>query len=191
MGLPASLYTDRAGWAFEIPKAGQKVSKTHLTQVGQALDRLGIEHIPSYSPQARGRSERMNRTLQDRLVNELRVAGATTLEQANSYLREHYIERHNEFLAREPQSPQSAFVPVDLAVLQDLLCVETVRMVGKDNVVTMDAVAMQIPRQPGRATCAGMHVVVRRHLDGKYSVRRGVNIFGHYHSNGWPAAAKI
>ena len=69
-GLPASLYTDRAGWAFETPKAGQKVSKTHLTQVGQALDRLGIEHIPSYSPQARGRSERMNRTLQDRLVNE-------------------------------------------------------------------------------------------------------------------------
>ena len=188
-GLPISLYTDRAGWAFETPKAGEKVSKTHLTQVGQALDRLGVEHIPSYSPQARGRSERMNRTLQDRLVNELRAAGATTLQEANSYLREHYIERHNEFLARKPQSPQSAFVRVDPAILYDLLCVEAVRMVGKDNVVTMDAVAMQIPRQPGRATCAGLHVVARRHLDGTYSVRRGVNLFGRYHPNGRPVEA--
>ena len=90
-GIPESLYTDRAGWAFDTPKAGEKVSKTHLTQVGQALDRLGVRHIPSYSPQARGRSERMNRTLQGRLVNELRVARAETIEQANAYLREHYI----------------------------------------------------------------------------------------------------
>jgi hypothetical protein len=49
-GIPVSLYTDRAGWAFETPKAGEKVSKTHLTRVGQALRTLGIEHIPSYSP---------------------------------------------------------------------------------------------------------------------------------------------
>ena len=73
-GIPESFYTDRAGWAFDTPKAGGKVSKTNLTQVGEALARLGVEHIPSYSPQARGRSERMNRTLQDRLVNELRAA---------------------------------------------------------------------------------------------------------------------
>ena len=58
-GIPESLYTDRAGWAFETPKAGGKVNKAHLTQVGEALARLGIEHIPSYSPQARGRSERI------------------------------------------------------------------------------------------------------------------------------------
>ena len=64
-GIPEALYTDRAGWAFETPKAGGKVNKTHLTQAGEALARLGIEHIPSYSPQARGRSERMNRTFQD------------------------------------------------------------------------------------------------------------------------------
>src|SRR5438094_301768 len=97
-GSPACLYTDRAGWAFETQKAGEKVSKTHLTQLGQALHRLGIEHIPSYSPQARGRSERMNRTLQDRLVNELKAAGASTMEKANAYLRERYITTHNEFL---------------------------------------------------------------------------------------------
>jgi len=109
-GIPAALYTDRAGWAFETPKAGEKVDKAHLTQVGQALHRLGIEHIPSYSPQARGRSERMNRTLQDRLVNELKAAGASTMEKANAYLQERYITTHNEFLAREPRDPESAFV---------------------------------------------------------------------------------
>jgi hypothetical protein len=188
-GIPQSLYTDRAGWAFETPKAGEKVSQTHLTQVGQALDRLGVRHIPSYSPQARGRSERMNRTLQDRLVNELRVAGARTIEQANAYLREHYISRHNEFLARTPQDPQSAFVPAREADLDDILCIEAVRTVGKDNVVTMEGVSLQIARQPGRATCAALHVVVRRHVDGTYSVRRGLQIFGRYDRNGWPVEA--
>ena len=188
-GIPQSLYTDRAGWAFETPKAGEKVSQTHLTQVGQALDRLGVRHIPSYSPQARGRSERMNRTLQDRLVNELRVAGARTIEQANAYLREHYISRHNEFLARTPQDPQSAFVPAREADLDDIICIEAVRTVGKDNVVTMEGVSLQIARQPGRATCAGLHVVVRRHVDGTYSVRRGLQIFGRYDRNGWPVEA--
>jgi hypothetical protein len=188
-GIPHSLYTDRAGWAFETLKAGEKVSQAHLTQVGQALERLGVRHIPSYSPQARGRSERMNRTLQDRLVNELRVARVRTIEQANAYLREHYIARHNEFLARSPEDPQTAFVPVREADLEEILCVEAVRTIGKDNVVMMEGVALQIARQPGRPTCAGLHVIVRRHLDGGYSVRRGVQIFGRYDRNGWPVEA--
>jgi hypothetical protein len=188
-GIPVSLYTDRAGWAFDTPKAGEKVSKTHLTQVGEALRRLGVTHIPSYSPQARGRSERMNRTLQDRLVNELRAANARTVDEANAYLQAHYIGRHNEFLAREPQNPQSAFAAVSAVVLDDILCVELVRTVGKDNVVTMDGIALQIARQPGRATCAGLHVVVRRHLDGGYSVRRGIQVFGRYDPGGRPVEA--
>jgi transposase len=189
-GIPVSLYTDRAGWAFETPRAGEKVSKTHLTQVGQALHRLGIEHIPSYSPQARGRSERMNRTLQDRLVNELRAAGARTMEQANVYLRERYIARHNEFLARQPRELESAFVDSGEVDLDEILCVEEVRTVGKDNVVTMDGIALQIARQPGRATCAGLHVSVRRHLDGSYSVRRGTQRFGRYDGQGKPLAPR-
>jgi hypothetical protein len=188
-GLPLALYTDRAGWAFETPHAGAKVSKTHLTQVGQALNRLGIEHIPSYSPQARGRSERMNRTLQDRLVNELRAAGARTLAQANDYLREHYIVRHNEFLAREPRDPQSAFVDLGDADPDEILCVEHVRSVGKDNVVTLDGIALQIAPQPGRFTCAGLHVTVRRHLNGNYSVRRGTQLFGRYDASGNPLSS--
>src|SRR5438067_5426881 len=86
-GLPLALYTDRAGWALHTPKAGGPVDRDHLTHVGRALARLGIEHIGAYSPQARGRGERLNRTLQDRLVNELRLAGLTTLAAANAYLR--------------------------------------------------------------------------------------------------------
>src|SRR5688572_13876454 len=94
-GLPMALYTDRAHWAFHTPTAKGPVDKTRLTQVGRALARLGIEHIPSYSPQARGRSERLNRTFQDRLVNELRVAGITTLEAANRYLADQFLPQHN------------------------------------------------------------------------------------------------
>src|SRR5258706_1746608 len=90
-GLPMALYTDRAGWAIVTPKATGPVDKTCLTEVGRALRHLGIEHIPAYSPQARGRSERMNRTLQGRLVNELRVAGIRSVAAANRYLQDVYI----------------------------------------------------------------------------------------------------
>jgi len=99
------------------------------------------------------------------------------------------LARHNEFLARRPQEPQSAFAPLGQVDLHDILCVESVRMVGKDNVVTLDGMGLQIAKQPGRATCAGLHVVVRRHLDGGYTVRRGVQILGRYDSNGWPVEA--
>lgn len=188
-GIPVSLYTDRASWAFETAKAGEKVSKTHLTHVGQALHRLGIEHIPSYSPQARGRSERMNRTLQDRLVNELRAAGAATIEQANAYLRGRYLARHNEFLAREPLKAESAFVPVGDADLDEILCIESVRKVGKDNVVTLDGLPLQISRQPGRATCAGASVIVRQYLNGQYSIRQGLKVLGRFDAQGRPVEA--
>lgn len=184
-GIPMALYTDRAGWAFETPRAGAKVDKAHLTQVGQVLHRLGIDHIPSYSPQARGRSERMNRTLQDRLVNELRVAAVRTIEQANTYLRERYIATHNALLSREASDPQGAFVELGGEVdLNEIFCLEAVRSVGKDNVVTLEGTALQISPQPGRRTCVGLHVTVRRHFDGSYSIRRGTQLFGRYDASG-------
>jgi len=185
-GIPESFYTDRAGWAFETPQAGGKVSKTHLTQAGQALARLGIEHIPSYSAQARGRSERMNRTLQDRLVNELRVAGVTTLEAANDYLRERYLPTHNEEFAQEPADPASAFVELGEVDLDEIFFEEDVRKVGKDNTVRFDGVLLQIDKQPGRRTCAGLAVQVRRHLDGGYTVRRGTQLLGTYDAQSRP-----
>lgn len=177
-GLPESLYTDRASWAFETPQAGGQVSKTQLTQVGAALARLGIEHIPSYSPQARGRSERMNRTLQDRLVNELRVAGAKTLEEANRYLRERYLPTHNEEFARKPADPASAFVELGPVDLDEIFFEEVLRTVGKDNTVSLNGLTLQVQKQPGRPTCAGLKVQVRRHLNGPYSVHRGTQVLG-------------
>jgi molybdenum-dependent DNA-binding transcriptional regulator ModE len=179
-GIPESFYTDRAGWAFDTPQAGGKVSKTHLTQVGEALDRLGVEHIPSYSPQARGRSERMNRTLQERLVNELRAAGIRTAEAANRYLRERYVPTHNQEFARPAADPTSAFVPLGEVDLDEIFFESDVRKVGKDNTVSVDGMALQIAKQPGRCTCAGLAVQLRRHLDGSYSIHRGAQLLGRY-----------
>jgi hypothetical protein len=185
-GIPESFYTDRAGWAFETPEAGGKVSKTHLTQVGEALRRLGVEHIPSYSPQGRGRSERMNRTVQGRLVNELRVARITTPEAANRYLRERYLPTHNQEFAIEPADSTSAFVALGKADLDAIFFESEVRKVGKDNTVCFDGRRLQIAKQPGRSTCAGLAVEVRRHLDGGYTVRRGAQLLGAYDPEAHP-----
>jgi transposase len=185
-GIPESLYTDRAGWAFETPKAGGRVNKLHLTQVGAALARLGIEHIPSYSPQARGRSERMNRTLQDRLVNELRAAGIDRVDAANRYLLERYIPTHNEAFEKPPREPFSAFVGLGQVDLDDIFFEESVRTVGKDNTLSLEGLCFQIYPQPARRTCAGLSLQVRRHLDGTYSLRRGTQIFGRYDQTARP-----
>ncbi|HWX25616.1 MAG TPA: ISNCY family transposase [Vicinamibacteria bacterium] len=183
-GIPGAFYTDRAGWAFETPKAGEPVNKGHLTVVGEALARLGIEHIPSYSPQARGRSERANRTLQDRLVNELKAAGIRAVEEANRYMAERYIPTHNQELAREPRDPESAFAPLGRLDLDQIFYEEDVRTVGKDNTVALYGLRLQIWPQAGRRSCAGLHVKVRRHLDGSYSVWRGTQLLGRYDANG-------
>src|SRR5262245_54191703 len=94
-GLPSSLYTDRGSHYFHTAKAGEAVDRHHLTQVGRALDRLGIEHIAAYSPQARGRSERMFATLQDRLIKELARAGLTEIGAANDWIGQVYLPAHN------------------------------------------------------------------------------------------------
>lgn len=171
-GLPMALYTDRAGWAFVTPKATGPVDKTRLTQVGRALHQLGIEHIPAYSPQARGRSERMNRTLQGRLVNELRVAGVQSVEAANRYLREVYVPQHNATFRRVPLDPANAFVPAEAVDLDAILCQQGERVIAPDNTVVVGGRLLQIERQPGRRTCAGLRVLVRQHLDGRITVIR-------------------
>jgi len=188
-GLPHALYTDRAGWAFYTPKAGEPVDRAKLTQVGRALARLGIEHIPAYSPQARGRSERLNRTFQDRLVNELRVAGITTAAAANRYLREHFLAAYDARFGRPPTDPAPAFVPLGGVDLTHILCHEDERTVAQDNTVTLEGVRLQIDKQPGRRTCAGLRVLVRRHLDGLHCIWYGARCFGHYDACGRRRAA--
>ena len=109
-GLFCSLYADRASHYWHTPEAGGKVDRDNLTQVGRALQRLGIELIPAYSPEARGRSERMFGTLQKRLPQELRLAGITEIDEANRFLKEVYLPQHNARFALPAEVEGSAFV---------------------------------------------------------------------------------
>lgn len=183
-GLPQALYSDRASWAFYTPAAGAPVAQHTLTQVGRALAQLGIEHIPAYSPQARGRSERLNRTWQDRLVHELQAAGITTVPAANRYLHERFVAAYDARFAHPPADPVSAFVPLGRVDLPHILCHEEARTVALDNTVALEGVRLQIDKQPGRRTCAGLRVLVRRHLDGQHCVWYGARCFGHYDARG-------
>lgn len=183
-GIPVSLYSDRAGWGVFTPVAGGKPDRTKLTEVGRSLKKLGIEHIVAYSPQARGRSERTNRTLQGRLVNELRVAGIRTIEAANRYIRDTFIPRYNDTFACQPTDPESAFVALGKVDLSQILCIEDQRCVAEDNTVVFERVRMQVPKQPGRRTCAGLRVTVRRHLDGTHTLWSGPRRLGIYDKAG-------
>jgi len=183
-GIPQALYTDRAGWAAVTRKAGEPPPRGQLTQVGRALKRLGIEHILAYSPQARGRSERVNRTLQDRFVQELRAQGIRTVERANRYLEHRFIPAYNAEFAKNPADPATAFVALGDIDLDPILCHEEDRCVGRDNTVQLDGVRLQLEKYPGRITCAGLTVTIRRHLDGTHTVLWGKRLMGRYNPNG-------
>ena len=185
-GLPGALYTDRAHWAVHTPTSGSAPDRTRLTQVGRALRALGIEHILGHSPQARGRSERVNRTLQDRLVNELRLAGIRTRPAANRYLADRFLPAFNATFGRPPADPAVAFVAVTPAQLEPILCHEEARIVARDNTVTFARVVLQIAKQRGRRTCAGLPVLVRRHLDGRHTLWWGRRCLGRYDAGGRP-----
>jgi transposase len=188
-GIPGALYTDRAHWAVHTPTSGTAPDRRQLTQVGRALARLGIEHIVSFSPQARGRSERVNRTLQDRLVNELRLAGIRTLPAANRYLTERFIPIYNTTFGRPPTDPASAFVPLGRQDVDQILCHEEQRVVAADNTVSLAGVVLQLDKQRRRRTCAGLRIAVRRHLDGRHSVWWGPRCLGRYSATGRALAA--
>ena len=135
-GLFCSLYTDRGSHYFHTPVAGGGVDRDHPTQVSRALAQLGIEHIAAYSPQARGRSERAFRTLQDRLPKELALAGITEIDAANAWLRAHYLSAHNARFAVAPQERGTVFVPVAPEQWREVLCLQEIRQVGNDNSVS-------------------------------------------------------
>lgn len=183
-GIPQTLYTDRASWAACTRGSDGRPRDDRPTQVQRALHRLGIEHILAFSPQARGRSERANRTLQDRLVNERRAHGIRSVERANRYLAERFLPAYNTEFGRPPADPATAFVPLGEVNLDPILCHEEERVVAKDNTVHLDGVRLQIDKQPGRVTCAGLTVTVRRHLDGTHSVTWSKRTLGRYDPRG-------
>jgi transposase len=183
-GLPSSVYTDRGSHYFLTPEAGGKVDKERLTQVGRALKQLGIEHIAAYSPEARGRSERMFGTLQDRLVKELKLAGITGVEAANRFFREIYLPEHNARFAREPALPETAFVPAESALLREILCVQEERVVARDNTVSFEGRTLQLPESPLRAHYVKARVRVHRYPDGALAVFHGPRAIARYTADG-------
>jgi transposase len=183
-GLFSSLYTDRGSHYWHTPEAGGKVDKVNLTQFGRAMKHLGIELIPAYSPEARGRSERAFATHQGRLPQELAAADITTLEAANRYLEEVYRPAFNAEFQQPAREEGSAFVPWIGGSLDDILCEQYERTVGHDNCVRFEGITLQIP--PDRHRCHYVKAKVRVHCypDGSLAVFHGPRKLANYDTEG-------
>jgi len=183
-GLFCELYTDRGSHYFHTPKAGEAVSKTVRTQVGRALAQLGVRHIAAYSPEARGRSERAFRTLQDRLPKELKLAGIKTLEAANRWIAESYLPSHNAAFAVAPAETGSAFVADRGGQAGEILCLQEERRVGNDNTVQWRTLTLQIPPSPLRAHFVRATVRVHEYPDGRLAIFHGPHRLADYDPQG-------
>ena len=185
-GLFCELYTDRGSHYFHTPKAGEPVSRTVRTQVGRALAQLGIRHIAAYSPEARGRSERAFRTLQDRLPKEMALAGIATLEAANRWIRQSYLPAYNAAFAVAPEQAGSAFVADRTGAAREILCLQEERRVGNDNTVKWRRLTLQIPPNPLRPHFVRAVVRVHEYPDGRLAVFHGPHRLAEYDAEGRP-----
>lgn len=183
-GVFCALYTDRASHFFLTPKAGEPVDRQTLTQVGRALRELSIQLIPAYSPQARGRSERSFRTWQGRLPQELRLRSIDTLEAANRFLQDEYINEFNQRFAVESELEGTAFVPAQRTDLNRVFSIHSERLVNRDNTVKFQNLILQIEKQNWRATLSGCRVIVYQHLDNTISIGYGAHTVGRYSADG-------
>jgi transposase len=183
-GLFCALYTDRGSHYFYTPKAGEKVSRAQQTQVGRALSHLGIEHIAAYSPQARGRSERVFGTLQSRLPKDLRLAGISTVEAANAWLKAHYIAEHNTAFAITAEQQGTAFVADRHQAWREALCVIEERTVGNDNTIAWSGRRLQLPESRLRPHFVKAVVRVHEYPDSTISVFLGPHRLATFAANG-------
>ena len=183
-GLFCALYSDRGTHFFVTMKEGEKVDKHRLTQVGRAMKELGVQMIAAYSPQARGRSERSFGTWQGRLPQELRLAGITTTEGANTFLRERYIAEFNAKFSVPATEKGTAFRRTGRADLNWIFSVQTERVVNKDNTVAVRERLWQIDKTRFRNTLAGSTVTIHEHLDETVSIRYGPHVVGRYSRSG-------
>ena len=183
-GLFCSFYTDRGSHFFRTSKANGPVDRNRLSQIGRAMQQLGIEHIPSYSPEARGRIERMFRTWQGRLPLELDAEGITTIEEANRYIRSRFMRWHNRKLKVRPAQTGSAFLPLGEVDLDAVLCIQHERIVQADNTVSVHSIRLQIPPSKLRISFAKCRVRVCEHINGTLSVRFGPHRLARYRADG-------
>ena len=185
-GLFCSLYSDRGSHFFVTVKAGEKVDKNRPTQVGRAMKELGVQMIPAYSPQARGRSERSFGTWQGRLPQELRLSGIVAPEAANEFLRTRYIAEFNNKFTVEAAEKGTAFQSTKRSDLEWIFTVQTERVVAKDNTVAIKERDWQLEKSRFRSSLAGCTVTVHEHLDGNVSIRYGPHLVGRFDHAGVP-----
>jgi hypothetical protein len=183
-GLFCALYSDRASHFFVTPKASEEVDKSRVTQLGRALQELGVQMIPAYSPQARGRMERNYGTWQGRLPQELRLAGITTVEAANDFLRDGYIEAFNTKFTEQAAQPGTAFRKCARRDLDWVFSIQTERVVEKDNTVAIKDHRWQLDKCRWRYSLAGQTVTIHQHLSGTVSIRYGPHVVGRYDPEG-------
>lgn len=188
-GLFCCLYSDRAGHFFVTPKRGEKVDPSRPTQVGRALQELGVKMIAAYSPQARGRSERSFGTWQGRLPQELRLRGIRDVERANQFLREHYIAEFNGKFTVAAAQKGTAFVRLRRKDLDWVFSTQHERTVNNDNTISLANRVFQLEQTRWRNTLAGQTVVVHEHLDGRVSIRYGPHVIAQYEQDQLPAPA--
>src|ERR1700719_1257210 len=183
-GLFCALYSDRGSHFFVTVKEGEKVDKHRLTQVGRAMKELGVQMIPAYSPQARGRSERSFGTWQGRLPQELRLAGITTVERANTFLREHYIGEFNSKFKVAAEEKGTAFRRTSRTDLNWIFTVQTERIVAKDNTIAIGDRSWQIDKSRFLSPLACCTVTLHEHLDRTVSIRYGPHVVGRFDGSG-------
>lgn len=183
-GLFCALYSDRASHFFLSPRAGEPVDHNRLTQVGRALRQLGIQMIPAYSPQARGRGERGFGTWQGRLPQELRLRQITTVEAANGFLRAQYISEFNQRFSVKPIERGTAFGPPQGKDLELVFSLHHQRTVARDNTISFADRIWQIERTKLRGTLAGCRVILHEHLDGTFTITFGPHVVGRYQADG-------
>jgi hypothetical protein len=183
-GRFSSLYTDRGSHYWHTDAAGGKVDKSRPTQVHRAWQQLGITLIPAYSPEARGRSERAFRTLQDRLPKEWALAGITEMAAANQYLATQFLPAHNQRFAVPAAEAGTAFVPWIGTNLTEILCVQEERVVAKDNTVRYQGLSLQIPQDPHRFHYVKVTVRVHEYPDETLAVFHGPRCLARYHADG-------
>jgi Helix-turn-helix domain len=183
-GLFCSLYSDRGSHMAWTPKAGGPVDRGRPTQIARALDQLGIELILAYSPQARGRCERLFGTWQGRLPQEFRLRNITTVEAANDFLRQDWIALHNASFSVEAEQSGTAFIAYPGTDLEKIFSQQQKRIVDNDNTVRFDGRCLQIPQQTFRFSMARCPVLVCEHLDQTLTVHYGHHLLGHYDAAG-------
>jgi len=183
-GVFCALYSDRGSHFWLTPKVGGKVDYHRRTQVGRALYELGVQMIPAYSPEARGRSERNFSTWQGRLPQELRLRQIRTLEAANRFLREDYIAEFNRRFQVMPRQRGNAFVPCRSRDLERIFSLQFERSVNRDNTVSFQNLSLQIEPVRWRSTLASCQVMVHQHLDGTLSLTHGPHCLGRYDAGG-------